>query len=95
MSLLANIRLVACTITIITLINYATRYNLWRHDTQPNDARHKRFAWNDTQHNNALHCAECRYADCLVLFMLCFSVIKPSVVMLNVIILSALAPNLL
>ncbi len=49
----------------------------------------------DTQHNNALHCAECRYADCLVLFMLCFSVIKPSVVMLNVIILSPLAPNLL
>jgi hypothetical protein len=49
----------------------------------------------DTQHNITLHCAECRYADCGVLFRLCFSVITPSVVMLNVIILSALAPNLL
>jgi hypothetical protein len=34
----------------------------------------------DTQHNNALHYAECHYADCRVLF-----IVMLSVVMLNVV----------
>jgi hypothetical protein len=29
---------------------------------------------NDTQHNNALSCAECRYAECRILFTIMLSV---------------------
>ncbi len=43
----------------------------------------------DTQHNNSMPCAECRYAECHVLFTIMLSVI-----MLNVIVLSVVAPNL-
>jgi hypothetical protein len=36
---------------------------------------------NDTKHNNAIHCAKCRYAECSVLL----------IVMLNVIMLTEVA----
>jgi hypothetical protein len=42
---------------------------------------------NDTQHNNALHYAECLYADCRVLVTVMLSVI-----MLNAVMLSVVAP---
>ena len=42
----------------------------------------------DTEHNNALHCAEFLLAECRVLF-----IVMLSVVMLNVIMLSAVAPS--
>jgi hypothetical protein len=43
----------------------------------------------DTQHNNALSCAECRYVDCRILFTFMLSVI-----MLNVVRLIVVAPKL-
>jgi hypothetical protein len=46
----------------------------------------------DTQHNNALLHAECRYADCHVLFIVMYCVIMLNVSMLSVAMLSVLAP---
>jgi len=51
----------------------------------------------DTQHNNALHYAECYYAECHSLFVVMLSVIMMNVVilnviMLNVVMLSVMAP---
>jgi hypothetical protein len=34
----------------------------------------------DTRHNNALLCAECRYAECHILFTIMLSVVMLSVV---------------
>ncbi len=39
----------------------------------------------DTQHNNAMPCAECRYAECRILLTIMLSVIMLNVVMLNVV----------
>ncbi len=44
----------------------------------------------DTQHDNAMTCAQCRYAECCVLFTIMLSVI-----MLNVVMLSVVAPSAL
>ncbi len=53
----------------------------------------------NTQHNNALHCAERCYSECDILFIVMLSVITLnviilSVVMLNAIMLSVIAPGL-
>jgi hypothetical protein len=47
----------------------------------------------DNQHNNALPCTECRYAECLVLFTTMLCVIMLSVVMPNVVVLSVVTPS--
>jgi hypothetical protein len=56
-----------------------------------------RLSISDTQHNNTMPCADSRYAECHVLFIIMLSVIMLSVVMLsvdmlNVVILSVVAP---
>jgi hypothetical protein len=42
----------------------------------------------DTQHNNVLPCAECRFAECSILFT-----IMMNDIMLNVVLLSVVAPD--
>ncbi len=49
----------------------------------------------DTQHNNALLCAECRYPKCHVLFAVMLSVIMLNVVMLSVIMLKVVMLSVL
>jgi hypothetical protein len=44
----------------------------------------------DTQHNNAVHYADCSYAACHILF-----IVMLSVIMLNVVILSVIIPNVI
>ena len=47
----------------------------------------------DTQLNNAMPCAECRYAECHVLFTIMLSVIMLNVVMVNVVMLNVVMLN--
>ncbi len=57
-----------------------------RYDTQHNDIQYNDSAKalvNDTQHSNALPCAEYRYAECRVLFAIMLMAIMLNVVMLN------------
>jgi hypothetical protein len=46
----------------------------------------------DLQHNNAMPCAECCYAEWHVLFTNMLSVIMINVIMLSVVMLSVVAP---
>ncbi len=47
----------------------------------------------DTQHNNALLCAECRYVEYRVLVAIVLSGIMLNVDMLNVVMLSVVGPD--
>jgi hypothetical protein len=47
----------------------------------------------DTQHNNALHFAECHCAQRRVLFIVVLSAVLMSVIMLNVVMLSVVDPT--
>ncbi len=51
------------------------------------------LSMSDTQHDNAMPCAQCRYAECCVSFTIMLSVIMLNVVMLSVVAPSAL-PNI-
>ncbi len=46
----------------------------------------------DTQHNNAMTCARCCYAECHFLFTIMLSVIMLNVIMLSVVMLSVVGP---
>ncbi len=48
----------------------------------------------ETQHNNALPCAECRYPECVVLFTIMLSNIMLNVSVLSVVMLSVVASQL-
>jgi len=47
----------------------------------------------DPLHNNALPCAECRYAECSILFPILLSDIMLNVSVLSVVMLSVVAPS--
>ncbi len=50
------------------------------------------FCINDTQHNNALHYAECRILFAVMLSIIILDVVMLSVVVLDVVMLSVVAP---
>jgi hypothetical protein len=54
------------------------------HHTQYNDIQHTDLVC-DTEHNNALHYAECQYVQCRILHIVVLNVIIPSVTMLSVV----------
>jgi hypothetical protein len=51
------------------------------------------LSMSDTQHNNALPCAECVYGACRILFTIMLNVVILSVVILSVVMLNVVAPN--
>ncbi len=73
--------------------------DFWRHDIQHNDTQHRGIICSIQHklHNHSLtthlHHAECLF-ECHILFIAVLNVIKQSAVMLNVVMLKAVAPIL-